>query len=121
MRCRKVQKLISTSLDGALDEARAAAVRSHVSGCHTCRAFASDLAQVGGRLDVDRHLETGLMCLVNGSKEDLIYTLPTPRIHSLTQIHMQPSPGHLPVFLDGGQGNVKVFSDLVHVQPAEKT
>ncbi len=52
MRCGKAQKLISTSLDGELDERHAEAVQTHVARCAGCEVFAADLGAMGGRLEL---------------------------------------------------------------------
>ena len=41
MRCGKAQRMISSRLDGELDDARASAVGKHLAGCAGCRVFAA--------------------------------------------------------------------------------
>ena len=52
MRCRKVRKLISTQVDGELDDARRAGVDRHVAECEACRAFAADMGRLADELDL---------------------------------------------------------------------
>jgi tetratricopeptide (TPR) repeat protein len=46
MRCRKANKLISSSIDGSLDSRSAAALEKHLAACPACREFAADLNAV---------------------------------------------------------------------------
>lgn len=46
MRCSKAQKWISRRLDGVLDDARDAALASHLAQCEACRSYAEELAEL---------------------------------------------------------------------------
>jgi tetratricopeptide (TPR) repeat protein len=46
MRCRKANKLISSSIDGSMDSRSAAALEKHLASCPACREFAADLKAV---------------------------------------------------------------------------
>ncbi|MHC4698173.1 MAG: zf-HC2 domain-containing protein [Planctomycetota bacterium] len=51
MRCGKARRWISVRLDGELDAARTEALEAHLGSCHRCRAFATDLGQLGETLN----------------------------------------------------------------------
>jgi len=52
MRCSKTQRWISARLDGELDAIREEALQAHLASCERCRAFASDLGQLGEALNL---------------------------------------------------------------------
>jgi anti-sigma factor RsiW len=52
MRCGKVQKMLSASFDGRLEDARQTAVEAHLSGCPACQRFADNLLRCGHFLSV---------------------------------------------------------------------
>ena len=52
MRCSKAQRWISAGLDRELGEKWEQTVRSHLTACATCRAFAADVAGFDERFDL---------------------------------------------------------------------